>query len=237
VGLAWEGDSLRLGATFTTPGAALFGSGNVGVTRSATGVDLDWDGRPDSLLLNGLEEGADSTYKSSWAFAGGGAWRRGSVQLHLSAEYFAPVSQFTVLEGPRVPPSGSTVDLTQTLEGVLNAGVGAEYWLDGVSVDRGAESGGTVLYGSFATDFSASPEFVRGEASTSNQNHYHLTVGSAFSVGTSRFSLGLSYAFGKNRTDFGAGGLPPEVPIIGQRREADVSFSRLVFVLGYLLGR
>ena len=237
VGLAWEGDALRLGATVTTPGASLFGSGNVGVTRSATGVDLDGDGRPDSLLLNGLEEGADSTYKSSWAFAGGGAWRRGSLQLHLSAEYFAPVSQFTVIEGPRIPPSGSTVDLTQTLEGVLNAGVGAEYWLDGVSADRGAASGGTVLYGSFATDFSASPELVRGEASTSNQNHYHLTVGSAFSVGSSRFSLGLSYAFGKSRTDFGATGLPPEVPIIGQGREADVRFSRIVFVLGYLFGR
>jgi hypothetical protein len=78
---------------------------------------------------------------------------------------------------------------------------------------------------------------VRGEASSSNQNHYHLTVGSAFSIGSSRFSLGLSYAFGKNRTDFGVTGLPPEVPIIFQGREADVSFSRFVFVLGYVFGR
>jgi hypothetical protein len=107
VGLAWEGDALRLGATFTTPGASLFGSGNVGVTRSATGVDLDGDGRPDSLLLNGLEEGADSTYKSSWAVAGGGAWRRGSLQLHLSAEYFAPVSHTARLPPTSRPPRSS----------------------------------------------------------------------------------------------------------------------------------
>ncbi len=237
VGLAWEGHALRLGATVTTPSAGLFGSGNVGVTRSATGGDLDGDGRPDSVLLNGLVEDADSSYKSSWAVAGGGAWRRGSLQLHLSAEYFAPVSQFTVLEGPSLAPGGDPVALTQQLEGVLNAGVGVEYWLDGVSADAGPTSGGTVLYAAFATDFSASPELVAGEASTSNRNHYHVTAGSAFSIGTSRFSLGLSYAFGKNRGTLDLGGLPPEIPVVTERREVDAKFSRLVFVLGYAFGR
>jgi hypothetical protein len=237
VGLAWEGDALRLGATLTTPSAGLFGSGNVGVTRSATGADLDGDGRPDSLLLNGLAEDVDSTYKSSWTVAGGGAWRRGSLQLHLSAEYFAPVSQFTVLQGPSLTPSGDPVALTQALDSVLNAGIGGEYWLNGVSADAGHKTGGTVLYGAFATDFSASPEIVAGEASASNRNHYHVTAGSAFSIGTSRFSLGLSYAFGKNRGNLALGGLPPEIPVLSERREVDVKFSRLVFVLGYAFGR
>ena len=237
VGLAWEGDALRLGATFTTPAAGLFGSGNVGVTRSATGADLNGDGRPDSLLLNGLVEDTDSTYKSSWALAGGGAWRQGSLQLHLSAEYFAPVSQFTVLQGPSLTPSGDPVDLTQALDGVLNAGVGVEYWLHGVSADAGPKSGATVLYGAFATDFSASPELVAGESAGSNRNHYHVTAGSAFSIGASRFSLGLSYAFGKSRNNFTLGGLPPEIPIISEKREVEVKFSRLVFVLGYAFGR
>jgi len=237
VGLAWEGHPLRLGATLTTPSAGLFGSGNFVVTRSAAGADLNGDGKPDSLLLNGLAQDTDSDYKSSWALAGGGAWRRGSLQLHLSAEYFAPVSQFTVLQGPSLTPSGDPVALTQALDSVLNAGIGAEYWLHGVGADAGPRSGGTVLYGAFATDFSASPEYVRSEASISNRNHYHVTAGSGFSVGSSRFSLGLSYAFGKKRNDFGVGGLPPEVPIISEKREVDVKFTRLVFVLGYLFGR
>ena len=59
-------------------------------------------------------------------------------------------------------------------------------------------------------------------------------AGAAFSVGSSRFSLGVSYAFGKDRRDFAVGGLPPEVPIVGEKRDVDVRFSRLVFVLGYL---
>jgi hypothetical protein len=237
VGLAWEGDVYRLGATVTTPSAAAFGSGNVGFTRSVTGVDLSGDGRPDNLLANGLEEGLDSTYRTSWAFAGGGAWRRGNFQLHVSAEYFAPVDRFTVLLGQSAPPSGDPLALTQRLEQVLNAGVGVEYWLGGVSVDDGQRSGGTVLYAAFATDQSASPVVVRGEASSSNQDHYHITGGTAFSVGSSRFTLGLSYAFGKKRRDLDIGGLPPGVPVLGDGREADLRFSRIVFVLGYLFGR
>jgi hypothetical protein len=79
LGLAWEGDTFR-GAALTTPAAGLFGSGSLGFTRSATGVDVTGEGVPDTILANGLDEDVDSTYESSWAFAGGGAWRRGSVR-------------------------------------------------------------------------------------------------------------------------------------------------------------
>ena len=237
LGLAWEGDTFRLGAAVTTPAAGLFGSGNLGFTRSATGVDVTGDGVPDAILANGLDEGVASTYKSSWAFAGGGAWRRGSVQVHVSAEYFAPVDRFTVLQGETLTPLGEPVALTQTLEGVLNAGAGVEYWFDGVSADQGARHGGTVVYGAFAADQTASPNVERGEASTSNQDHYHVTAGTAFSIGTSRFSLGVSYAFGSKRRTLGLGGLPPQVPVFGEGQEADVRFDRWVFVLGYLFNR
>jgi hypothetical protein len=237
IGLAWEGDRWRAGVAVTTPSAALFGGGNAGFVRSATGADLDGDGRPDSLLASGLDQELDSSYKSSWAYAGGAAWRRGSLQVHVSAEYFAPVDRFIVLQGQSLSPSGEPVTLTQGLRGVLNGGIGAEYWLGGASVDSGNRHGGTVLYGAFATDRTASPEVEANEASGSNQDHYHLTGGTSFSVGSSRFSLGVSYAFGHKRRSFGFGGLPPSVPIIGQGREIDVSFSRVSFVLGYLLGR
>jgi hypothetical protein len=237
VGVAWEGRPLRLGATVTTPSASAFGSGNAGFTRSVTGVDLNGDGLAETLLANGLDQDVDADYQSSWAVAGGAAWRRGSLQLHASAEYFAPVGPFTVLLGRSTTPSGAPVALTQRLESVLNGGVAAEYWLDGVSVDEGQRSGGTVLYAAFSNDQSASPQPMVAEAATSNQNHYHLTGGASFSVGSSRFSLGVSYTFGKKRRDLQIGGLPSEVPVLGQGRMADVSFSRVVFIVGYLFGR
>jgi hypothetical protein len=119
----------------------------------------------------------------------------------------------------------------------LNGGVGVEYWLNGVSVNEGQRSGGTVLYAALATDQSASPRPTTGEAAMSNQDHYHLAGGASFSIGSSRFSLGLTYTFGKKQRDLHVGGLPPEVPVLGQERMADVGFSRVVIVVGYLFGR
>ena len=157
VGLAWEGDTTRLGLAVTTPSAGLFGSGKAGFTRSATGVDADGDGEPDTLLSNGLDEDLDGYYASPWAIAAGGAWRRGSYQLHASAEWFAPVHRFAVLQGSTTL-EGSRSILFQDLRSVFNAGVGVEYWLGGKSADQGRRFGGTAIYGAFATDFSASPD-------------------------------------------------------------------------------
>ena len=167
----------------------------------------------------------------------GGAWRRGSLQLHASAEWFAAVSAFDVLRGTTDTYSGSPLVLTQDLRSVLNAGAAVEYWLGGVSAERGPFTHGTAVYGAFRTDFSASPEAVQDEAATSNQNLYHLTGGTAFSLGSSRFSLGVEYAFGSKNRDFGVGGLPPSVPIIGGTIPVEARTSRWVFVAGYLFGR
>jgi hypothetical protein len=118
----------------------------------------------------------------------------------------------------------------------MNVGVAVEYWLSGASVDRGNASGGTAVYGAFRTDFTASPNVEKNEAATSNQNLYHVTAGTAFSLGRSRFSLGVEYAFGSQVRDLALGGLPPSVPFLGEGTRVDTHFSRWVFVLGYLFG-
>jgi hypothetical protein len=235
LGAAWEGRAVRLGFAVTTPSAALFGSGDLGYTRSATGVDVNGDGRADDLLVNGLDEGIDSRYESSWAVAGGAAWRRGSLQLQASAEWFAPVS-FTVLQGTPDATTGQPVSVVQDLRSVLNAGVGVEYWPGGASVSYGTASDRTVVYGAFATDFSASPSVLENEASSVNMNLYHLTGGVGFSLGSSRFSLGVDYAFGSKERQIGLGGLPSELSVIAPQL-VRVHASRWVFALGYLFGK
>jgi hypothetical protein len=237
LGLAWEGETARLGLAVTTPSAGLFGSGKAGFTRSATGADLNGDARPDSLLLNGLDEDLTSSYESSWAVSAGGSWRRGSLQVHASGEWFAAVSTFNVLQGETDTDTGAPITLTQGLRSVFNAGAAVEYWLGGVSADEGPSSGGTALYGGIRTDFSASPDAVPDEAATSNQNLYHITGGTAFSLGNNRFSLGLEYTLGSKNRDFGFAGLPPGVPVIGEPIPVKAHTSRWVFMLGYLFGR
>lgn len=235
-GLAWEGDTTRLGLAVTTPSAGLFGSGKAGFTRSAAGVDLNGDGRSDNLLSNGLDENLSARYESSWAVSAGASWRKGSFQVHTSAEWFAAVGAFDVLQGQTGTQTGTPVALTQSLRSVVNAGAAVEYWFSGVSADRGPASRATALYGSFRTDISASPEAVVDEAATSNQDLYHLTAGTAFSLGSSRFSLGVEYTYGSKSRNFGAGGLPSSVPIIGQPVPIETRTSRWVFVAGYLFG-
>ena len=126
------------------------------------------------------------------------------------------------------------VVLFQDYRSVVNAGVGVEYWLGGATPDQGRRFGGTALYGGFATDFSASAADQPGEAPGANQDLYHLTAGTAFSVGRNRFSLGVTHAFGGHTRDFAVEGLPPEIPVIGASRRAEVRSSRWVFVVGYL---
>jgi hypothetical protein len=236
IGLAWEGDSFRLGGAITTPRLGVAGSGNAGFTRAVTGADLDGDGKVDSLLLNGFNDGLDSEYASPWAFSGGASWRRGSLQFHASAEYFARLPDSTVLPSLSQDSAGNRVALIEQHAGVFNAGAGAEYWLGGVTSDKGAASGGTVIYAAFATDFTSSPDILRNEAASSNMDLFHISGGAAFSLGSSRFSVGASWAFGKKMREFDFSGLPPGVPIIGEGYSMQTKYSRVVFVLGYLFG-
>jgi hypothetical protein len=219
----------------TSPSLGVFGTGKAGFTRSATGASLGVAGSGGAVLVNGLDEDLDSSYRSSWAVAGGGSWRRRSLQIHASTEWFAPVDRFTVLSGLEDPSLGTPLTLSQDLRSVLNAGLGVEYWLGGVSANQGPRSGGTALYGAFATDFSASPDVVRGEAASSNQSWYHFTAGTAFGVGSSRFSLGIDYAFGSKDREI-TFGVPLDLPVIGESRRVEVRSTRWVFVFGYLFG-
>ena len=234
LGLAWEGDKVRLGLAVTTPSAALFGSGSALITNSATGIDLNGDGRPDSVLSNGTAPSLDAHYQSSWSVAGGGAWRRGSVQLHASGEWFAATGYFDVMNGPATEGTGLQLTVVQDLQAVFNGGVGAEYWFGGIQAGRSAR--GTAVYGSFSTDFTASPDVIANEASTSSMNLYHVTGGTSFDSGSSRFSLGVSYSFGSRQRTFGLQGVPPGVPVLGEGKAIENRYGRWTFMLGYLFG-
>ena len=195
----------------TTPSAALFGSGNVGFTRSATGVDLE-RGRPagQPARRTASTRASDASYQSSWALRRRRRLAPGTAcSSTLSAEYFAPVDRFTVLQGAepdavRAPPSPSP----RSFEGVLNAGVGAEYWLGGVGADCGlAVRRDRALRRVRHRLHSASPEVevARGLAPRTRTTTTSRR-GRPSRSARSRFSLGVSYAFGSKRRDLGFGG-------------------------------
>jgi len=224
LGIAWERDELRLGLNVTAPSLALFGRGRAGLTQSLVGVDADGNGFPDPpYLLSETAENIGARYKSAWAIGGGVGWYRGATRWHMSAEWFAPVDRFTVVEIP-IATSNQPFKLTQELQGVFNIGLGVEH-------DFGND---LVLYGAGLTDFSATSGDPRVDISVSNWNLYHLSGGVQFAFAGSRFTLGATYSFGGK-----ARPLPSVVPlelVPGGASDMDVRYRRLVVLLGFLFG-
>jgi hypothetical protein len=225
LGVAWKRRNLRLGLNVTTPSLAMFGSGRIGRTQSLVGIDADGNGLPDPpLLTSQTEENLDAHYRSSWAIGGGLGWHRGDTKWHMSAEWFAPVDRFTVIE---LPGEGSDqFRLSQQLKGVFNIGLGVEH-------DFGND---LVLYGAGLTDFSASVGEAAVNAAVSNWDLYHLSSGVKFAFAGSRFTLGATYSFGGKPRPFPQF-VPPEIlPEDLSGSDLDIRYRRIVVLLGFLFG-
>jgi hypothetical protein len=226
LGVAWERGHLRMGLNVTTPSAALFGGGTAGYTLSLVGVDADGNGIPDPpVLVSQTAEDLDAQYRSSWAIGGGLAWYRGPTRFHMSAEWFAPVDRFTVIQ---LPDSEALrqIKLTQQLESVFNAGLGVEH-------DFGDEF---AVYGAARTDFSASVGDPDINIAVSDWNLYHLSAGVKFRFAGSRFTLGAAYSFGGKERPLPLPIPPEDVPGAGLKQGLDISYRRVVVLLGFLFG-
>ena len=226
VGVAWERGGLRFGLNVTTPSLPFFGSGKAGYTLSLAGVDADGNGIPEPPVLQSqTEEQLDVTYKSSWAIGGGVAWYRGPTRWHMSAEWFAPVDRFTVVD-LRVGDSEQQIRLSQELESVINVGLGVEHEFDG----------DLAVYGAALTDFSASVGDPDVNVAVSDWNLYHLSSGVKFRFAGSRFTLGATVSFGSKQRPLPTPIPPESLPGSGLDSSLDVSYRRVVVLLGFLFG-
>ena len=191
-GVAVDLSPLSLGLTLTTPGVNLFGSGSTYVNVMATGVDTNGDGIPDPFFVADFQESLPSTYRSSWAIGIGAAYQLDQFRFDVSAEWYAAVGNFNILEPVSFPgqSTGATYQntLTAALQSVLNFGIGVEYdvnentsWYASVTTDNsGAQSGSGVNFAISSIDY------------------VNLAGGGIFSIGRSKITLGLGYAFGSS---------------------------------------
>lgn len=228
VGLALDLAPLRLGVAVTTPSVGLFGSGRASFTRSSTGIPIP-GARGDNFLENGFAEGLSTEYRTPLSVAVGASYRFGTTRLHASAEWFDAVERFDVIDPtPFSEDEGRSLRplLRQELASVLNAGVGAE-------VELGPE---LKLYGAFTTDFSANVHDRAVQHSLATWDIFHLTAGAGFRVGSTRFTVGVSYAFGRDEVLVGIPGVDLDLPVFGPEREAGVRYRRWKFNLGFVFG-
>lgn len=225
IGAAMERGPLQLGLTVTTPSLGLFGSGDIGFTRSVTGIDLDGDLDPDNYLARGYDDDLDADYSSAWAIGAGGSWLYQGTRLHLSAEWYRGVSSEVLHTDPFSPGQGLAdivLDLDAEFDDVLNVGVGLEQQI----------TPHTSLYGAFSFDPSALATPYDSRFAVAQWDLYHLTVGAATRIHGSRVTAGLGYTWGGTDEYDLYRRFYPQSPTLAPV-ESDLRYSRLTLLIGF----
>ena len=230
-GLKVDLSPLEFGLTVTTPSVNLFGSGSAFVNAWASGVDLTGDSIPDDYMLANNQEDLSARYNSSWAVGAGVSYQAGKWRFDLSAEWYAPVSRFAVLQTEpfTVQSTGAqaTNDLTHELDPVLNVGAGVEYIL--------GES--TRLFLSAITDRSGSVSGSSANLSFTTLDLYHVTGGGLFVLGDIDLTFGAGYAFGSSTVSDAAARSGSEVLRALAARSPGLEFTskkvKLIFAFSY----
>lgn len=189
LGVAFDYSPMSFGFSFTTPDVDFYGTGKALFDRAITNIDYDNDGSGNSTIVARLEEGLWPRHKSPLSVAGGWAYRFRSSAIHLGAEWFAPVSRYTVMDAgleDRIGEIRLSRQLTEELDDVLNFGVGVEHTFN----DR------IKYFGSFRTDFSASVPESNANLSITKWNLYHVSSGGTFRFSSVDVTLGVTYSFG-----------------------------------------
>lgn len=230
IGLSYEfTNRSNIGINITTPYLNLFGDGEVLFNETVTGGDLTGDGQSNDVLIANQQVKQKARFNSSWAFGLGASFPiSNSGRLHLTAEYFAPVAAFDLLETQ--PFTGQTDGVSREhavqtkADGVLNYGLGIEF----------AGKKKADFYASVTSDHSPAPEDVT-ESITAELgiNRIHFSGGSVLSFRKVDLNLGLVYSTGsRDVPELSEGFLPPGWTVDAADVNRMMRSSRIKLVFG-----
>jgi hypothetical protein len=184
--------NLTCGLTVTTPSVHILGSGSYYAHGSYNGVNAPGDSVPTRIFAASNQEDLKARYVSSWAVGAGIGYRFGDARVHVSAEWFAPVDRFSILEtSPYTGQSdGATYEseVAYTSRSVVNAGLGMEYRVSPTAA----------LYGSLIMDRSAIAGDRANVLAVTSWDLYHLTAGGILEFSPFDLTIGVSYAAGSD---------------------------------------
>jgi hypothetical protein len=191
LGVGYREERFSAGATVTTPSLSLLGSGEYY-------LDQGLEGYPPTPTFFAASSQKDltPTYRSSWAVGAGLAYTFDDVKVYLSAEWYAPVSRYNILDTKDfvAASSGNPVSaaVVQELRPVFNYGAGVEVF----------PGQPWSFLASFVTDQSAVDPNVENTTSFSTWDLYHIAGGGIATFGRYRLTLGgaITIGSGKART-------------------------------------
>jgi len=234
LGFAWDLSPIQLGMTVTTPKVNLLGNGSSLYEQYLIGVDTTGDGNNDDIYIFNTQKDLDTKYRSPWAIGLGVGIHFNKAIIHLSAEWYDKVPQYTILEtDPFVGQSSGdtlTFALVDALNPVFNYGIGLEMELnEKISI-----------YGSIATDYSGVTSDItrfaeiENEANNSVFQADFLKFGGGLMLNTSwaEITLGATYA-GASQEFKRPINFSGDEPVFDSGETTTLKFNKWRFILGF----
>jgi len=239
-GINYQDKNFSAGLTFTTPSLRLMGTGTI--AADVIGTNILYKGSRTSLLADDRQEKLKSFYKSPLSITGGVNWTVSRSSFGIALQYFGSTAVYDVL---RAEPSAfiRPADLNTSLGGsdqflrlkeaaksVFNIALGYEYLL----------KSGVILSASIRTNqsyYDKNLENYTGlKSDVSSWDIIHIAVGSTFTRGRSKISIGLLYSSGQDNSRQQQGGLdnPSEDNFLqGKTTITKATYSSVGLLLGY----
>jgi hypothetical protein len=190
IGLAFDFEMATMGLTLTTPGLTLYGIGSTGVNSTVVALDMNGDGVGDDFMAADYRDHQPAAFRTPFSLAAGMTFKIQKVRLYWSAEWFARVHPYTVVDAVEFTAQSTgesfSTDVTQELASVLNTGIGLEWFYS-------ARFKG---YASFTTDYSAKKPGTATNLSLTDWDIHHIITGAEIAIKNSALTVGLGYAFG-----------------------------------------
>ncbi|MCH7962367.1 MAG: hypothetical protein IH852_00340 [Bacteroidetes bacterium] len=190
-GIIFDHRPLSFGFTVTTPSLNLFnytGESSINISQ------INSAGEEQFIAVND-EDGLTSEFKTPFSIAFGAAYHFEKTSLYFSAEWFAKISSYEVLNTQPVivVPTGEVIPNTNFLSrrSVINFGLGVDHKL-GKDLS---------LYASIFTNNSAKDPDQLSKYSMSGYNILHFLGGVALKYDILDLILGLGYATGNNKIE------------------------------------
>jgi hypothetical protein len=190
-GIIFDHRPLSFGFTVTTPSLNLFnytGESSINISQ------INSAGEEQFIAVND-EDGLTSEFKTPFSLTFGAAYHLEKTSFYLSAEWFAKISSYEVLntQPVLVMPTGEVLPNTNYLSrrSIINFGLGVDHKL-GKDLS---------LYGSIFTNNSAKNPDEKSKYSLSGYNILHFLGGVALKYDIIDLILGLGYATGNNEVE------------------------------------
>lgn len=232
-GISYLGDKLTLGLTITTPKLEGIGSGTTSYETFLAGVDSTSFSTTGNIYIINNQGDLESTSKSPFSLAiGGGIKLSKRSLLHVSAEYYAGIPAYTMIQSAPFTGQSSQEELQVTvvedLLPVINYGLGLEVYIN--------ES--VSMFGSFATDFAAiDSEVDRIADLESNYNNntlsadiFHFGFGTDIKTKFADLTIGATYANSREAVERNFSIDDGQDPVT---KNAEIILSRWQFLLGF----